>query len=150
MKYFVKVVVIKNEKECSTYYFIPELIPTAEEIDEYLFFARLDDDKYSIEVNFDRKCEFKEELKPKEKIVFKHNKYEFKLSLLSTFMGKGIVKSYLIKQRASVKKMEEFYYFIGKKMPKKPRRSTGPWNPYSGMDPDVKADYERGENIEKK
>ena len=146
MKYFVKVVVIKNEKKCSTYYFIPELIPTAENIDEYLFFARLDDDKYSIEVNFDRKCEFKEELKPKEKIVFKHNEYEFIISLFPVLTGKYTVKKYLVKSGASVRKMEQFYEFVGKKVPNKPRRSTGPWNPYSGMDPDVKADYERGEN----
>ena len=88
-----------------------------------------------------------ESVQPGQVVEFVDGEFILEFSLLSVRSGKRLVRKYLKSRNDTrVRDMEEFYLFVGKsKNIQKKRRSYGPLKPTSGMDPDLRAEYAKGE-----
>ena len=141
-KYFLKLLV--NSKQ---YYFVPGIVSTGVETDEgYIIFASVKDDQYSFSILKERKYinGFTNNINLDQtiEIVDGDNVLFFSLTSKS-----GAVKRYLkSKPGTTVREMEEFYTYINKENRIKKKRSSGPLQPSSGMDPDLRDEYARKGN----
>ena len=146
MKYFLKLLVKSKQ-----YYFVPGIVPTGVETDEgYIIFASVKDDQYSFSILKERKYinGFTNHINLDQTIEIADGDNVLLFSLTSNSRA---VKKYLkSKPGTTVRDMEEFYDYIGKenlieKLFKK-KRSSGPLQPTSGMDPDLRDEYARKGN----
>ncbi len=146
MKYFLKLRILKDNKEQATHYFVPDYVSAGVEVEEgYVINSNTEGEKYSFSILKDRKFigGFSNSIKPKQVIEIVDDDNVLTFSLTS---NKRTVKKYLKnKPGTTVREMEEFYLYIGKKIKTKKRRSRGPLHPTSGMDPDLRAEYAKGE-----
>ncbi len=141
MKYFLKVLI--NNK---IHYFVPNVIASGVTIDEdYIIFASVKDDKYSFQIIKDRKYidGFNHDIKPRQKIEIVDNGNTLIFSL--TYSKRRVKKYLKSKPGTTVREMDEFYEYIGKERKNK-KRPYAPWNPTSGMDPDLRDEYARKGN----
>ena len=154
MKYFLKFRILKENKEQAVHYFLPDVVSVAKTVEEgYAIAASNHKDNYSFSVqkNKDMIGSFHNDIKPEQVLKFEHDGNILEFSLLSLEEGKEIVEKYLrSKPNTTVRDMEDFYDFVEEyEKIKKKRHSTGPWEPTSGMDPDLRADYAKGEDGDK-
>ena len=155
MKYFLKLRILKDNKEQAVHYFIPDEVAIARTVEEgYTVAANTADDKYSFSTNKGRNIIgiFKNDIEPGQVVELVDGEFILEFSLLSVRLGKRLVRKYLKSRNDTrVRDMEEFYLFVDKpKKIKKKRRSSGPLYPTSGMDPDLRAEYAKGDNNNKK
>jgi hypothetical protein len=143
MKYFLKLLV-KSKK----YYFVPGIVSTGVETDEgYIISASVRDDQYSFSILKERKYinGFTNNINPGQTIEIVDGDNVLLFSLTS---HSHAVKRYLkSKPGTTVREMEEFYSYIGKENRIKKKRSSGPLQQTSGMDPDLRDEYARKGNI---
>ena len=143
MKYFLKALIKSKEGKQNTYYFVPDIVARGIEVDEgYVISASVKDGVYDFSIIKDKKYigGFNHVIKPKQKIEIADNDYALLFSLTSSV---SVVKKYLkSKSDTTVREMEEFYLYIGKEKKIKKKRTYGSWNPTSGMDPDLRDEYE--------
>ena len=150
MKYFLKLRILKDNKEQAIHYFIPDVVSVAKTIEEgYTVAANNSNDKhhFSLSKNRDIIGKFHNDIEPGQVVEFVDGEFILEFSLLSVRSGKRLVRNYLKSRNDTrVRDMEEFYLFVGesKKIQKK-RRSYGSLEPTSGMDPDLRAEYAKGE-----
>lgn len=152
MKHFLKLRILRDGKEQAVHYFVPKTVARAKEADGYDVAANLTDGHYSFSLTKDRRIlgEWSNSIAPKQTVAIKDGEFTLEFSLLPALLGKGKVKAYL-KNRPSttVRDMDEFYSFLGKKRrgtKRRPHGSGGPLNPYSDMDPDIRAEIEKGDH----
>ena len=150
MKYFLKLRILKDNKKQAIHYFIPDVVSVAKTIEEgYTVAANKSNDRYSFSVNKDKNLigKFNNDIEPGQIVKFVDGEYILEFSLLSVKSGKRLVKKYLKSRNDTrVRDMETFYLFIDEpKKIKKKRHSYGPLYPTSGMDPDLRAEYAKGE-----
>ena len=149
MKYFLKLRILKDNKEQKVHYFIPDEIAIARTVEEgYTVAANVSNGKhhFSASRNKDYFGKFHNDIEPGQIVEFVDGEYILEFSLLSVKSGKRLVKKYLKSRNDTrVRDMEEFYLFVDEpKKIKKKRRSFGPLYPTSGMDPDLRAEYAKG------
>lgn len=150
MKYFLKLRILKDNKKQAIHYFIPDVVSVAKTIEEgYTVAAGVSKEKYyfSANKNKDYFGKFNNDIDPGQVVEFVDGEFVLEFSLLSVKSGKRLVRKYLKSRNDTrVRDMEEFYLFVdeSKKIQKK-RRSYGPLKPTSGMDPDLRAEYAKGE-----
>ena len=155
MKYFLKLKIFKDNKEETVHYFVPDVVSIARTIEEgYTVTAHVYNEKYTFSVIKNRIIigKYKNDIEPGQVIEFKDDGYVLEFSLLSVEEGKEIVREYL-KPRSDITAgdMETFYLFVGEpENIRKKSRSYGPLYSNSGMDPDLKAEYEKGEDKKNK
>ena len=150
MKYVLKLRILKDNKEQAIHYFIPDEIAVAKTIEEgYTVAANNSNDKhyFSLSKNRDIIGKFNNDIEPGQVVEFVDGEFILEFSLLSVKLGKKLVRNYLKSRNDTrVRDMEEFYLFVGEsKKNQKKRRSYGPLEPTSGMDPDLRAEYAKGE-----
>ena len=142
MKYFLKLLV-----KAKQYYFIPGIVSTGVETDEgYIVCASFKDDQYSFSILKERKYinGFRNNINPHQTIEIVDGDNVLLFSLTSNSRA---VKRYLkSKPGTTVREMEEFYSYIGKESLIKKKRSSGPLQQTSGMDPDLRDEYARKGN----
>ena len=147
MKNFLKLRILKDNKKQAIHYFIPDEVAIARTVEEgYTVAANVSNDRYSFSVNKDKNFigKFNNDIEPRQVVEFVDGEYILEFSLLSVKSGKRLVKKYLKSRNDTrVRDMEEFYEYIGKERKNK-KRPHGPWNPTSGMDPDLRAEYAKG------
>ncbi len=149
MKYFLKLRLLKDNKEETVHYFIPDVVSVARTIEEgYTVTAHISNEKYTFSVTKNRIIigKYNNDIESGQVIEFKDDGYILEFSLLSIEEGKEIVREYL-KSRSDTTAgdMETFYLFVGEpENIRKKSHSCGPLYSNSGMDPDLKAEYERG------
>ena len=149
MKYFLKLRILKDNKQQAIHYFIPDVL-VAKTIEEgYTVAANNSNDKHHFSLSKTRDIigKFNNDIEPGQVVEFVDGEFILEFSLLSVKSGKRLVKKYLKSRNDTrVRDMEEFYEFVGKsKNIQKKRRSYGPLEPTSGMDPDIRAEYAKGE-----
>ena len=88
-------------------------------------------------------------IEPGQKTKFTYEENELEFTLVGVQSHKKIVRKYLKDNKASVWEFDNFCLFI-KEPVKEKKRNTGPLNPTSGMDPDIRAEYAKGEGGDKK
>lgn len=150
MKYFLKLRILKDNKEQAIHYFIPDVVSVAKTIEEgYTVAAGVSKEKhyFSVNKNKDYFGKYHNDIEPGQVVEFVDGEFILEFSLLSVKSGKKLVRKYLKSRNDTrVRDMEEFYLFVNEseKIQKK-RRSYGPLEPTSGMDPDLRAEYAKGE-----
>ena len=150
MKYFLKLRILKDNKKQAIHYFIPDTVSVAKTIEEgYTVAANVSKEKHYFSANKNKDCfgKYNNDIEPGQVVKFVDGEFILEFSLLSVKLGKRLVRKYLKSRNDTrVRDMEEFYEFVGKsKNIKKKRRSYGPLEPTSGMDPDLRAEYAKGE-----
>ena len=150
MKYFLKLRILKDNKKQAIHYFIPDEISVAKTIEEgYTVTANVSKEKHCFSANKNKVYfgKYNNDIEPGQVVEFVDGEFILEFSLLSVKSGKRLVKKYLKSRNDTrVRDMEKFYEFVGKsKNIQKKRRSYGPLYPTSGMDPDIRAEYAKGE-----
>ena len=150
MKYFLKLRILKDNKVQAIHYFIPDVVSVAKTIEEgYTVSTGVSKEKhyFSANNNKDYFGKYHNDIEPGQVVKLEDGEFILEFSLLSVKLGKKLVRKYLKSRNDTrVRDMEEFYLFVDeyKKIQKK-RRSYGPLEPTSGMDPDLRAEYAKGE-----
>ena len=150
MKYFLKLRILKDNKEQAIHYFIPDVVSVAKTIEEgYTVAAGVSKEKhyFSVSKNKDYFGKYHNDIEPGQVVEFVDGEFILEFSLLSVKSGKRLVRKYLKSRNDTrVRDMEEFYLFVDEsKNIQKKRHSYGPLEPTSGMDPDLRAEYAKGE-----
>ena len=154
MKYFLKLRILKDNKKQAIHYFIPDEVAIARTVEEgYTVAANVSNEKHHFSASKNKVFfgKFGNDIEPGQVIEFADGEFILEFSLLSVKSGKRLVKKYLKSRKDTrVRDMEDFYLFVDKpKKIQKKRRSYGPLYPTSGMDPDLRAEYAKGEQDKK-
>ena len=144
--FFLKLLV--NSKQ---YYFVPDIISTGAETDEgYIIFASVKGDQYSFSILKERKYinGFTNNINLGQTIEIVDGDNVLLFSLTSN--SRAVERYLKSKPGTTVREMEDFYIYINKekriKKFIKKKRSYGPLQPTSGMDPDLRDEYARKGN----